>query len=589
MTKGSQLVRLTLALIGLVPIGTVGEALAQTVAAAQFPAQHREADSLLHERSFEAARGLFDRLARADPLNQAYWLGLADSESGLGRPEPAIEALRRALALGGGIRAERAYQVARLYAEGGRRDSALAWLRRALEARYERRPAIAADSAFRALTGDAEFRRLGATAETPSSRDEGWRRDLDLLVEEAKRLAVGPEPVALTPGFDSAAAALRARVPGLRNEQLFVELQRLAAMLGQGHSLLYPLSTPAVSLKMGPIDLYLFTDGLYVVGGVAEGRALIGSKVERIGRVDPEEALRLLAPLVTHENSIGLTWVGPYFLTYPAFLENAGVESQGDTVHLDLRDGAGKLHRVALTGGDFRPPAKLTAPEGPASKPPLYLRHPDDPYWLERLPSFAALYVQFNQVVDRDGLTLAQFADSVTRTARRNGVRNLIVDVRRNNGGSGSLNRPLVRALIAFEQSGAGHRVYVITGRNTFSAAQNFINDVERMTDATFAGEPSSSRPNFVGEDTELRLPYSGIVGSMSSRYFQDSDPLDDRQWIAPDIPVRLSSQDYFANRDPVLAAVLDVIRAGEPVSSGRVRRGRARGVGAASSGGNPC
>ncbi len=578
MPNDSTFNRLTLTLVGLLlGLGAGGEALAQTVAPAQFPVLRRQADSLVRGRRFEAARGLFERLARADPLNQAYWLGLADSESGLRRSEAAIDALRRALALGSRARPDRGYQVAQLYARADRRDSALAWIRRALDARYARRPAIAADSAFRGLAGDADFRGLAAMAETPSSRDEGWRRDLDLLVEEAKRFATGPEPVALTPRFDSAAAALRARVASLGNDQLFVELQRLVAMLGQGHSLLYPLSTPVVSLKMLPIDLYLFTDGLYVIGGVAEGKALVGSKVERIGRVDPEEALRLLAPLVTHENEMGLSWVGPYFLTYPAFLQNAGIESQGDTVHLDVRDRAGNLRRVALTGGDFRPPPKLVAPEGPASgaRPPLYLRHPDDPYWLEGLPSYAALYLQFNQVVNRDRLTLAQFADSVLRAARRTGVRNVIVDVRRNNGGNGSLNRSLVRALIAFEKSRAGNRVYAIAGRGTFSAARNFINVVERMTDAIFAGEPSSSRPNFVGEDTDLRLPYSGIVGSMSSRYFQDSDPLDDRQWIAPDIPVRLSSQDYFANRDPVLAAVLDAIRGVEPTSSSRVRRGR--------------
>jgi hypothetical protein len=52
-------------------------------------------------------------------------------------------------------------------------------------------------------------------------------------------------------------------------------------------------------------------------------------------------------------------------------------------------------------------------------------------------------------------------------------------------------------------------------------------------------------------------------MGSVASRYFQDSDPLDERQWIAPDIPVRLSSDDYFANRDPVMAAVLEAISRG--------------------------
>jgi hypothetical protein len=169
--------------------------------------------------------------------------------------------------------------------------------------------------------------------------------------------------------------------------------------------------------------------------------------------------------------------------------------------------------------------------------------------------------VQFNEVVSRRDFPLAAFADSMLRATRASRATNLVIDVRRNNGGDNTLNRPLHRALIQFEAARPGNQIYVLTGRNTFSAAQNFINVVERTTSAIFAGEPSSSRPNSVGEDTRIRLPYSGIIGSMSSRYFQDSDPLDDRQWIAPQIPVELSSIDYFGNRDPVLDAVLDAIK----------------------------
>ena len=80
------------------------------------------------------------------------------------------------------------------------------------------------------------------------------------------------------------------------------------------------------------------------------------------------------------------------------------------------------------------------------------------------------------------------------------------------------------------------------------------------MTNAVFAGEPSSSSPNFVGEDTPLVLPYSKLAGSISSRFHQ-SDGMDRRVWIAPDIPVALDSEAYFANRDPVLDAVLTLIR----------------------------
>ena len=38
-------------------------------------------------------------------------------------------------------------------------------------------------------------------------------------------------------------------------------------------------------------------------------------------------------------------------------------------------------------------------------------------------------------------------------------------------------------------------------------------------------------------------------------------DGADTRVWIAPRIPVRLTARDYFANRDPVLDAVLEVMR----------------------------
>lgn len=56
-----------------------------------------------------------------------------------------------------------------------------------------------------------------------------------------------------------------------------------------------------------------------------------------------------------------------------------------------------------------------------------------------------------------------------------------------------------------------------------------------------------------------MLLPYSRVRGSISTLYWQDSDPDDRRRWIAPHLPVTLSAADYFANRDPVLDAVLAI------------------------------
>jgi hypothetical protein len=199
-----------------------------------------------------------------------------------------------------------------------------------------------------------------------------------------------------------------------------------------------------------------------------------------------------------------------------------------------------------------------------AEKTPLYLRRIDENYWLQLLAEERALYFQFNQVRDADsGPALAQFADSLRRTLLDNDVRALIVDVRHNNGGNNGLLRPLVQMFIWWEQDRPGRQIFMITGRNTFSAAQNFINRVERWTDAVFVGEPSSSRPNFAGEETNLLLPHSRVRGSISNRYWQDSDQDDRRPWIAPDMPVGFTSEDYFGGNDPALGAILTLL--GDP------------------------
>jgi hypothetical protein len=181
---------------------------------------------------------------------------------------------------------------------------------------------------------------------------------------------------------------------------------------------------------------------------------------------------------------------------------------------------------------------------------------------MQSLPNQGALYFQFNQVRNSDDMSIADFATELSRRLDTEAATTLIVDVRHNNGGNNSLVRPLIKSMVGFEQASAENRIYVITGRNTFSAAQNFVNRIEQWTEATFVGEPSSSRPNFVGEETNLLLPYSRLRGSISNRFWQDSDPGDDRFWIMPTVPVAPRADDYFAGRDAAMEAIFELITA---------------------------
>ena len=120
---------------------------------------------------------------------------------------------------------------------------------------------------------------------------------------------------------------------------------------------------------------------------------------------------------------------------------------------------------------------------------------------------------------------------------------------------------PLVGTLAAFERSRPGNRIYVLTSRTTFSAAQNFITRLERAARPIFAGEISMSSPNFTGEDNPVTLPWSGLQLSISNRYWQDSEAGDRRPAIPMDLPADLTARAWLSNQDPVLERVLREIR----------------------------
>jgi hypothetical protein len=98
----------------------------------------------------------------------------------------------------------------------------------------------------------------------------------------------------------------------------------------------------------------------------------------------------------------------------------------------------------------------------------------------------------------------------------------------------------------------------VITGRRTYSAAQNTATYFERFTNATFVGEPTGSSPNFVGEEDPVKLPYSGILANVSHLFWQSSWPQDQRRWLAPEIYVPPTWVDFKQGRDAALEAALD-------------------------------
>jgi tetratricopeptide (TPR) repeat protein len=522
---------------------------------AEYFERFTRAQDLAKKGDSGAAAAAYEELTRSYADDAEVWIGLGSSRAKAGQFRGAAEAFSRALALGGEYPGSLAYRIASMYARAGDKDQSLAWLEKSLAIPLENRPRIASDDAFAAWRDDDRFRKLaGLPAKGPVGREEGWNRDLDFLVSEIRRMHYAYRSNPLPPGFENEVRSLRQRIPKLPDSSMAPEIQRLLARLGDGHT-----GLQGAAGRLIPLTFYDFPDGMYVIDAPEECGCL-GDRVTALGQTPIQMAVEKITPFLSVDNAMGIRARAPMYLRLPEYLRAAGIIPSENQVVVSLEGSHGK-HQFAASATDngfiqrrlF--PSKLAG----AGRVPRYLEHVNDSYWFEVLPGGNTLYFQFNQVLDKPGESIAEFAVKLKAALAPAAIRNLIVDVRLNGGGNLNLFTPLMRSLITFETSREGAGIYVITGRQTFSAAQVFVNELDRYTSAVFAGEPAGSRPNFIGESAPTTLPYSGLGMTISTRYHQTDDQ-DQRTWIAPKIPVELSSADYFANRDPVMDAVLKVI-----------------------------
>lgn len=206
-------------------------------------------------------------------------------------------------------------------------------------------------------------------------RVAGWRSDLALLLTEARRVHASPSRPAHRPEFEDMVRRLSDQIPNLSDERMVIEVQRLLALLGDGHSLVYLNPTPQIPLSRLPVDLYWFADGIFVIGGTGEGERLIGTRIVRIGKQPVERLQQRLESYISRDNAMGLKRFGSFYLTIPGFLHALGVAESGQPVSMTLADSRGNTRTVTLAAGSWRPPRrKLAAPAGAAEPVPLYLQ-----------------------------------------------------------------------------------------------------------------------------------------------------------------------------------------------------------------------
>jgi len=358
--------------------------------------------------------------------------------------------------------------------------------------------------------------------------------------------------------FDGAAADLSAHADSLDDDQLLVGLMRLGAMPGvrDGHTGIFPLNpVNRRVLHAYPIRMYTFTDGTYVVGQ-AGGSDLLRARVVAVNGRPLEDVIAVVSPLVPHDNDSTLSLRVTTFLNTPEVLHGLGlVPDLGPVTFTFERGGNRFAARLApLTVPDYGRAigdlAHPLLPQGITAAVPAYVARRNQQIWTMTLAGKRVFYISYNETL----VSTSAVARRTAKAVKTERLRAVIVDLRNNGGGD---NHTYSYLLDALRRASKTERIVVLISRLTFSAAENFAADLERVAHPIFVGEPSGGSPNLYGDTANTLLPASGVELRVAQIYWQKSTPDDPRIAIDPHVPVSLSSEAFFSGRDPALDAAV--------------------------------
>jgi tetratricopeptide (TPR) repeat protein len=355
-------------------------------------------------------------------------------------------------------------------------------------------------------------------------------------------------------------------MPGMKEHERIAGILRIVAMFKYGHTRL-SLIESQFKFQVVPLNFHLFNDGLYVEGADKKYASIIGAKVIKVDGMAVSDALEAVKLLFPSENDQFFRAYGLDYITYPEALHAQGVtkelkqsvsytfEKNGKTFEQTIP--AVESFRFPRNYGVVKPGSDWLSAREP-DNPAHYLKQLDKNYYYEYLPGKKTVYVRQSQVQNDSQETIADFYKKVFAFIKNNDVEKMVLDVRLNGGGNNYLNKPVVTGIIECEKINKPGKLFVIIGRRTYSACQNLVNELHNYTNALFVGEPTGENINFYGDNRRVELPKSGIPVYLSFAWWQDKPQWENGDWLAPQLAVDMSFDEYKTNKDPVLEACLN-------------------------------
>jgi len=395
---------------------------------------------------------------------------------------------------------------------------------------------------------------------TATTRADAWRSDLAALLPAMDRIHPDLDHGTSRAELDAAVAALSARAGSATDDELLVGLLGIVALVSRegcdSHTGAFVWGNGTYPTTSLPLRLWLFDDEVVIVDALAPHESLVGGRIDAVEGHPIADVLAALDPIIPRDNAQTVRLLTPRYLLMPEVLRGLGLADDGPvSLSVSLADGASRIDDVTpIPMASYNAWAGLYGLSLPADPSVRWLSRLDDALWWETLSDGRTVYLQANRMQPLDAATLAGLRAALTAP----GIDRAIVDLRNDVGGEVLVVDQLA-GVLADPVVVAPGRLFVLIGRNTYSAASLLVARLERETDATLVGEAMGGCPTLYGDPESVTLPGTGIVVDVASRLEVGVDPDDPRLTIEPDARAILTVEEWRERRDPAIDAIVGV------------------------------
>lgn len=344
--------------------------------------------------------------------------------------------------------------------------------------------------------------------------------------------------------FDNDIEDLRQHSGELSDIEFRLASTKLVATIGDQHTYMI-MHEP--SLLSFPIEIWWVEERAIIIKATSEYQHLLGSEVISIDGLPTISMRDTAMEYLAYENNHWKDAQSPRFLKYAELLHYEGLTASAESASFIIADESGVEFSVEIDS-EYQP--EWIEIEQTRDDIPLYARQ-DDFYWMTT--SDDVLFVQYNSCFDIAGYPLSQFIDDVAAQLEADTPQKLVIDMRFNHGGRIDHFVPFIE-FVAGTELNSEERLFVLTGRHTFSSGVGTSYSFLDQTNATFVGMPTGGKPN--GFSHVIGYSLSGSLNSlyMSTNYLEVS-PID-VDTFEPDVLTPFDQSDFINGTDPALSYI---------------------------------